>query len=104
MLHMRMHACIRPVVLPCSAVLCQLLTSQVSPQPSLPGSTSLSQMKKSLSKRRLEYMESGHLQTEDAVLHYIQQLDAHRKRCELTGRQVTSSRVTTFGRLLAGTY
>eukprot|EP00878_Enallax_costatus_P035237 GHUV01039250.1.p1 GENE.GHUV01039250.1~~GHUV01039250.1.p1 ORF type:complete len:271 (+),score=92.67 GHUV01039250.1:617-1429(+) len=32
------------------------------------------------------YMESGKLQTDDAVLMYMQRLDDHRKMCELTGR------------------
>src|SRR5690242_10688429 len=79
-----MHA-----ILYCSAVLCQLLASpsgSLSVQPSLQTSNS----KASLSKKRMGYMESGKLQTDDAVLLYMQRLDDHRKMCELTGRWASS--------------
>ena len=75
--------------LSCSAVLCQLLSnpsSSLNVQPSLQSSNSTATVKQSLSKKRMGYMESGKLQTDDAVLMYMQRLDDHRKMCELSGR------------------
>ncbi len=83
------------LLLPTSLVLCQLVHHGVpSTSGQHIGSSSLnggaSHATFSQSRRRseamLQMLGAGQCTTDDAVVAYMQRLDEHRKRCELTGR------------------